>query len=118
MELTKEQSELLAKFTMEVLEDWPDMGSLDGGDLQDIAVKHNILIPHIVHGPCCDDCFCSEFYGNDEWQEGVTCYRIADWLDRQPEQRNEADSGQGGASPTEDDTVTVGRVLDDRHAWL
>ena len=90
MELTNEQIQSLAKFALGILEDWPDMGYLDGGDLQEIAVKHNILIPHIVHGPCCDNCFCSEFYGNEEWQEGVTCYRIADWLDRVVEQRDEA----------------------------
>jgi len=98
MELTNKQIQSLAKFALEVLEDWPDMGSLDGGDLQEIAVKHNVLVPHIVHGSCCDDCFCSEFYSDEEWREGVTCYRIADWLDRQPEQCNDAETPIPAAS--------------------
>ena len=91
MEFTKEQSELLAKFVLEVLEEWPDMGSLDGGDLQEIGEKHKILIPHIVHGPCSDNCYCSEFYSNEEWQSGVTCYRLPDWLVRDAQLRIGAD---------------------------
>ncbi len=96
MEFTKEQSELLAKFVLEVLDDFPDIGSLDGGDLQEIAEKHKILIPHIVHGPCGENCYCEQFYGEGEMQSGVTCYRLPDWLVRAAEQRNEAEAGAVG----------------------
>ena len=82
MELTKEQSELLASFVLEVLEDFPDLGGLDPCDLQDLAEKYKILVPHIVHSPCGDGCNCAEFYDSDSFQKGVTCYRIADWLVR------------------------------------
>ena len=97
MEITDEQIQSLAKFALKVLEEWPGMGSLDGGDLQEIAVANNILIPHIVHGPCCEECFCNEFYDDEEWREGVTCYRLAEWLDRVAEQRNEAEAPIRGA---------------------
>ena len=90
MELTNEQIQSLAKFAIKVLEDWPDMGYLDGGDLQEMAVASNLLIPHIVHGPCGENCNCAEYYGDDEWQDGVTCYRVVDWLDRVVEHRDEA----------------------------
>ena len=99
METNDEKIISLARFALDVLAEWPDMGSLDGGDLQEIAVKHNILIPHIVHGPCCDECFCGEFYDAEEWLEGVTCYRYADWLTRAAQLRNEAVGELADSSP-------------------
>lgn len=96
MELTKEQIVSLARFALDVMEDWPEVGSLDMGDLQDIAEKHKILEPQIVHAPCdIDDCVCAEMCSDDDFARGVTCYHIADWLIRADELRNEAgDAGQ------------------------
>jgi len=99
MELTKEQIDFLAKFALDILDEWPDIGNFDGGDIQDIAVKHNILIPRIVYVRCGEECNCAEYYDEDEWQDGVTCYHIADWLDRAAElQRAPVQSEQGGQS--------------------
>jgi hypothetical protein len=96
MELTNEQIKSLALFALDVLDDFPDIVNLDGGDLQDIAERHKILVPQIVHAPCHDDgCGCAEMCTDDEFTAGVTCYHIADWLDRVDELRNEAvDAGQ------------------------
>ena len=89
MELTNEQIKSLAMFVLDVLDDFPDIVNLDGGDLQEIGEKYKILIPQIVHAPCRDDgCACAEMCTDDEFTAGVTCYRIANWLDRVDEQRN------------------------------
>lgn len=82
MELNKEQIVSLMKFALDVLEDWPEVGHLDMGDLQDIAEKHKILVPQIVHTPCdVDNCVCAEMCSDEDFARGVTCYHIADWLD-------------------------------------
>ena len=95
MEITNEQVESLAKFALEILEDFPDLSSYDGGDIQELAEKHKLLIPQTMHAPCGEDCFCDTYFSDSEWQDGVTCYHIVDWLDRDAEHRNEAvDAGQ------------------------
>lgn len=96
MKLTDEQIESLRRFVLDVIEPWQDYpGDLDGFTLQDIAEKNKILVPHIVFAPCVEDgCNCSECYTNEEFQKGATCYRIADWLTRDAEQRNGADLPQ------------------------
>jgi len=89
MELTNEQIKSLAMFALEILDDFPDIGNLDGGDLQDIAERHKILVPQIVYAPChYDGCACAEMCTDDEFTAGVTCYHIVDWLDRVAEQRD------------------------------
>lgn len=62
--------------------DWPEGGDIDGFELQDLAQKHGLLVPVIVHAPCGEECNCQEFgcYTDEEWQEGVKCLRKADWL--------------------------------------
>ncbi len=117
MEMTEEQTKLLAGFALEIMQGFPDLLSLDGYEIQDLAVKHKLLIPRTVYCPCGDDCNCATYYDQEEWQDGVTCYNVAEWLTRAAEHRNEAEGEQGGASPTEDDVVTVGRVQDERHTW-
>ncbi len=89
MELTKEQTESLAKFALDILNEFPEMGDFDGGDIQDIAITRNLLVPQIVHAPCAEeDCNCAQFYDDADFTAGVTCYHIADWLDRVAEQRD------------------------------
>ncbi len=59
------------------LADWPEGGDIDGFDFQDTAVKHGILIPEQRSEPCGEDCNCNAYYSDEEWKEGVTCYRLA-----------------------------------------
>lgn len=59
---------------------WPDGGDLDGGTLQDILVKWGILTPVIAHEACGEHCVCAEYYDREEFMEGVTCYRRAEFL--------------------------------------
>jgi hypothetical protein len=74
--------EHLLPFARDVLENWPD-GGVDGFDLQDLAIKHGLLVPEQRAAPCSDDegaCRCAEYYSAEEWAEGITCYRRAEWL--------------------------------------
>lgn len=62
-------------FAWAVLKDWPDMGELDPGTLQDLAVEHGLLIGETRTTPCHPEvCFCGEYQGHGE---SVTCYRRA-----------------------------------------
>lgn len=49
-------------------------GSLDGGDLQDMLVKHGMLTPVTMAKPCEPDCFCGSEYGLDAFP--LTCYKL------------------------------------------
>ena len=49
---------------------------IDGLDIQELAVKHGLLIPSVVHKSCGDHCRC-EWMANDI-AKGVTCFRLAD----------------------------------------
>ena len=93
MDITKEQYESLTNFVFDVLQDWQDGGAIDMFDIQDIAVSRKILIPTTVYEPCTDEgCNCSEFYSDEDWKSGVSCYRLVDWLRRSAEQRDGADN--------------------------
>jgi hypothetical protein len=70
---TAEVEELRA-FAQAVMEWWP-MNDLDGGTLQEIAVKHGMLKPEKRHEPCGEVCSCNEYADPDEWMDGVLCYR-------------------------------------------
>lgn len=52
-------------------------GDIDGGEFQDIAVKHGVLVEVKPTKPCAEEgCTCAEVYGDEEFAEGlVTCYR-------------------------------------------
>jgi hypothetical protein len=73
--------ERLRAFVAQVMEAWP-LGDVDGGDLQDYAVKHGLLTPETRTSPCGEDgaCNCAGYYGNDEWADGITCYRRPPWM--------------------------------------
>lgn len=67
--------ENLRAFALAVLEDWPD-GAPDGFDLQDLGVKHGLLAlkdPKPTE-PCGERCWCAEYFGTDEFADGVDCY--------------------------------------------
>lgn len=86
MKLTDDQVFSLAMFALDILGEFPDMMNMDGGDIQDIATTRKLLTPVTVYEPCCDEgCECAICYTDDEWQKGVTCYRIVDWLARAAE---------------------------------
>ena len=83
MKMNDEQIASLANFALDILDEWPDVSIMDGGDLQEIAEKHKLLVPQIVHAPCSDEnCACAEVCSDSEFARGVTCYRIVDWLVR------------------------------------
>jgi hypothetical protein len=67
----------LKAFTLAIMADWPDVGDLDGFDLQDIAVEHGVLVGEERSSFCTapgeEGCQCAEYY--DEC-ETFTCYRL------------------------------------------
>ncbi len=65
----------LRSFAAGVMESWPH-GDVDGGELQDLAIAHGLLVPQTRHAPCAVGCNC-EMYGqsSEDWAAGVTCYR-------------------------------------------
>jgi len=86
MELSEEQIESLRKFALGFVDDIADgIGNWDGFQIQDHAVKHKILIPQTKYEPCGEGCNCAEYYGSDEWKDGITCYVIPEWLTRDGE---------------------------------
>lgn len=62
------------------LNDWPEGGDVDGFDLQELLVKHGILIEQTVTEPCnvgreeAVNCSCAEFGDFPQ-----TCYRKQPW---------------------------------------
>jgi len=61
--------EKLRAFAQAVMQSWPT-GDVDGGEVQDLAVKHGLLESFEATGPCCEDgCTCAEF------DFPATCYR-------------------------------------------
>lgn len=68
------EAEKLRAFAKAVMDVWP-MGDLDGGDLQEIAVRHGMLKPETRHEPCGENCSCAEYADAQEWEGGVVCYR-------------------------------------------
>lgn len=70
----------LMSFSHAMLNDWPEYGSIDGGDVQDAAVAGKLLRPEtITKIPCEEGCACAEYYGTDpeDWKD-ETCYRLTD----------------------------------------
>ena len=69
----------LLAFAREILSAWPE-GGIDGGDLQDIAVEHGLLVPETRHAHCAEECPCALSATEEEFAGGVVCYRRAEWL--------------------------------------
>ena len=74
-----DEIERLRDFARDVMRAWPD-GEPDGGELQEIAEKHVVLIQETRTEPCGEACQCEEYHGLLAMSEGVTCYRKAAWL--------------------------------------
>lgn len=59
---------------------YPECGDIDGGELQDLAEKHGILVPEIHHEPFGEFCNCDQVCSDEEFEEGVKCFHLANWL--------------------------------------
>jgi hypothetical protein len=73
IELESENAKLRA-FAQEIMESWP-AGDLGGWEIQDAAVKHGLLVPVPRHTPCAESCYCAEYANQNDWGDGVVCYR-------------------------------------------
>ena len=76
----KEENKKLLAFAKEILENHPGV-ELNAIDIQDISVKHGLLIETTVYEPCNPEgCSCNEFYSSDEFKDGISCFRLAPFL--------------------------------------
>jgi hypothetical protein len=79
-DLTAERDALSA-FAAELLDGWPTDLGVDGFEMQDIAIKHGLLVSgDPVFAPCGESCQCAEYHGTDGMAEGVLCYRRSELL--------------------------------------
>ena len=70
------ENEKLRAFAQDIMDEWPDVGTLDGFDLQELAVKHGLLAETTHHKPCAEEgCNCASMVDERDWIEGVQCYR-------------------------------------------
>ena len=69
----------LLAFAREIMSAWPE-GGIEGGDLQDAAVEHGLLVPETRYAPCSEECPCAWSATEEEFAGGVVCYRRAEWL--------------------------------------
>lgn len=70
-------------FVGELLTNWPDEVGIDGFELQDLCVKHGLLVATYPKEPCLPNCWCVGYYGSGIWQ-GVVCYRKTELLTGPP----------------------------------
>ena len=67
----------LHAFAQDILCDFPDLGNLDGGDIQELAEKHNLLVKEHRHSFCDDACCgCREYFCDDEAKRGFDCFHV------------------------------------------
>jgi hypothetical protein len=69
LEAAQADNARLQAFAQAVMLSWPDH-DVDGGDLQEIAERHSLIVPVEVTEPCSDNCPCAEV---DSFP--LTCYR-------------------------------------------
>lgn len=69
--------EKLRGFAQALFDDWPEAVGVDAFELQELAVRHGLLIETTQFKPCGESghCSCLEYYSQDEWKEGVPCFR-------------------------------------------
>lgn len=66
----------LKAFVRALFSSWPgECGDIDGFEMQALAAEYGILVPEKRFVPCGDDCSCAEYYTDEEFAEGITCYR-------------------------------------------
>lgn len=64
----REQLKKLRAFAQAIFADFPDLSTLDGGDIQALGIDHGLLTPVEMSAPCDPDCFCAEYHGSDAWR--------------------------------------------------
>ena len=77
----------LLKFAKSILDDWPDVGPYDCGDIQSLAVDAGLLIGVEAKKPCGEDCNCREYEDlkeNGDFEYPVMCYHKVDFLKGMP----------------------------------
>jgi hypothetical protein len=66
----------LLQFAADVLETGSlPIGGMGGNELQEIAIKHGLVIPERRFGSCRKNCSCIGFYTKEQWIQGIICYR-------------------------------------------
>ena len=68
------ERDALRAFAQDVMRSWPE-GYIQGDTLQESAEKAGLIAPKTVHGPCGDGCECRWHCSNDDFRDGVICYR-------------------------------------------
>lgn len=75
LEAARADAAQLRDFANDMLGEWPEVGGLDGFDLQEIGLKRGMLQATTRHAPCREEgCNCGEMVDADEWKDGVVCY--------------------------------------------
>jgi hypothetical protein len=89
------ENKRLRAFAQDVIGEWPECCTLDGGDIQELATKHGLFVEERRSEPCGDGCMCAEVVSPEEFATGgVLCYRkTAILLGRQPNETNEHRKG-------------------------
>lgn len=67
----------LRDFAQAIMEaaDWPEGGDVEGGQIQDIAEEHGLLVKTEQTKPCGEDCWCLEYNGEISETSPAICYR-------------------------------------------
>jgi len=68
------ENETLRAFARDIMAPWP-VGSVDGYEVQDLAIEHGLLVSETRTERCGDACECAEYHSPEEMADGVTCYR-------------------------------------------
>lgn len=75
-----ENEEKLRAFAQEIMSHWPEDG-IDGYDLQEIAIKHGLMISQIRYSPCLlGGCSCSARAAPASNSVVVTCFKETELL--------------------------------------
>jgi hypothetical protein len=61
LDAAKLNAEKLRRFAYGVMGDWPDVGGLDGCELQDLGVRHGLLVGTMRTEPFGEFCECSGY---------------------------------------------------------
>ena len=48
--------------------------------IEEIAAKYGLVEKIEKTKPCGEQCSCAEFYSDEDFEMGITCYRIVDWI--------------------------------------
>lgn len=78
---TLAERDALRQFAREMMYAWPD-GGIEGGELQESAVRCGLLTEVKRDQWCGDNCACAEFHDWDDDALPVTCLRKAAWLNK------------------------------------